>query len=183
MRIAVKIIGVLVCFLLLVSAESCRSKKRRANVKLKSGAVKTGTVTTPQHSGTISNKDIELLVRTAKSYIGTPYKYGGITRNGMDCSGLMHTTFKAINKSIPRNSQEQATIGKEISIKELRVGDLVFFGDKRLGKGITHVGMVTSVADIKTNIKFIHASTKLGVIENNLYAEYYFKTFVKAVRP
>lgn len=171
---------------LLLDFSACRSQKRALRRKAK---LKTTTTTTKTTSQTTTNaqfltkKEIESVVKTAKSYLGTPYKYGGTTRLGMDCSGLMHTSFKAINKSVPRRAQDQSTMGKEVKMKEIEVGDWVFFTDTRLGKGITHVGIVTEIKDIRSQIKFIHSSTKLGVVENNLYSDYYFKTFVKAVRP
>jgi cell wall-associated NlpC family hydrolase len=65
---------------------------------------------------------------------------------------------------------------------ELKPGDLVFFSKKKGRKKITHVGMVTSVQNRK-EIRFIHSSTKLGVVENNLMSNYYQGIFVKARRP
>lgn len=121
------------------------------------------------------------VIASAKSYIGTPYRMGGTTRAGMDCSGLICTSFKSIDQSLPRTSQEQSRLGRKISLTELREGDLVFFTDKKGRSKITHVGMVTKVSG-KGNVKFIHASTKLGVVESDLYADYYLSVFLFAVR-
>jgi cell wall-associated NlpC family hydrolase len=67
-------------------------------------------------------------------------------------------------------------------MNELQPGDLVFFSKKKGRRKITHVGMVTEVKRGK-NVQFIHSSTKLGVVENNLLSNYYRGIFVKARRP
>lgn len=94
----------------------------------------------------------------------------------MDCSGLLINSFRAINISLPRESADQALMGEKIKIKELRKGDLVFFATGKKRRQITHVGLVTEVKG-KENVKFIHASSSLGVIETNLYSDYYLKRF------
>jgi cell wall-associated NlpC family hydrolase len=129
-----------------------------------------------------ANGDIEKVIKTARSYTGVPYRWGGTSRVGMDCSGLLCTSFQSIDVKLPRTSEEQSRFGKEVKVKNLQEGDLVFFGANKYSSQITHVGMVTEVID-DNNIRFIHASTSLGVIENNLFSEHYQKIFIKAVRP
>jgi probable lipoprotein NlpC len=121
------------------------------------------------------------LISVAHSYLGTNYKYGGSTRQGMDCSGLMLSCFKAVDIMLPRVSKEQSLVGKAVKFNELREGDMVFFTDKKGSSKITHVGLITKVLDAH-NITFIHASTKQGVVEENIFASYYLPFFVKAVR-
>lgn len=132
-------------------------------------------------SANVHDQRIDKVISTARTFVGTPYKYGGTTRSGMDCSGLLLNSFKPINVSLPRSSEAQSKIGKEVKMDELKPGDLIFFatGDKK--KKITHVGLVTDVRK-KDNVKFIHASSSLGVVETNLYAEYYLKRFRTARR-
>ena len=124
---------------------------------------------------------VDKVITTARSYLGINYKFGGTTRNGLDCSGLMFCTFKSVDITLPRTSTEQSKIGKPIKLNDVQEGDLVFFTDKKGSSTITHVGMITRVEDAKT-IKFIHASTKQGVVEENIFASYYLPFFVKAVR-
>lgn len=125
---------------------------------------------------------VQEIIRAARSYIGTPYRYGGITRRGMDCSGLLCTSFEVADIKLPRTSNEQATYGQEVRLANLSPGDLVFFAESKGSNRISHVGMVTEVGG-RNEVKFIHASTSRGVIEDNFYSEYYQKIFVKAIRP
>ena len=67
------------------------------------------------------------VLSVARSYIGTPYKWGGTSKGGMDCSGLVCTAYKAVGINLPRTVVEQAKIGKDVSMASLRKGDLVIF--------------------------------------------------------
>jgi probable lipoprotein NlpC len=130
----------------------------------------------------VREEKVDKVIATAKTYMGTPYKYGGTTRSGMDCSGLLLNSFKAIDMNLPRSSEAQSKIGKEVKMKEIQPGDLLFFATGKKKKEITHVGLVTDVKKRKENIKFIHASTSLGVVETNLHTDYYIKRFRRARR-
>lgn len=130
---------------------------------------------------TESEDKAEKVISTARTFIGTPYKYGGTTRSGMDCSALLINSFSAVKVNLPRSSEAQSKVGTEIKMDELRPGDLVFFATGNKKKEITHVGLITDVKS-KDNIKFIHASSSLGVVETNLLAEYYQKRFRVARR-
>jgi cell wall-associated NlpC family hydrolase len=125
---------------------------------------------------------IESVIGTARSYTGTPYRYGGMTRGGMDCSGLLVVSFRSADMQIPRTSREQAKFGKKVRIDEIKPGDMVFFAAKKRRRKVSHAGLVTRVEGNKS-VTFIHASTSLGVIETELYTDYYRAIFVKAVRP
>lgn len=133
------------------------------------------------HKARVKEEKVEKVITAARSYMGTPYKYGGTTRAGMDCSGLLLHAFRAINMELPRTSEAQSKVGKEVKLKEVEPGDLVFFATGKKKREITHVGLVTDRKS-KDNIKFIHASTTLGVVETNIYSAYYIKRFRVARR-
>jgi probable lipoprotein NlpC len=131
-------------------------------------------------SGKYNSKTISTVVKTARTYIGTPYKYGGMDEDGLDCSGLVMLSFKSARLNLPRVSTDMATVGHEVKIREVRVGDLVFFITDK-GTRINHVGIVTERKS-PDNILFIHSASN-GVREDNLFSKYYQSTFVKATRP
>ena len=116
------------------------------------------------------------VISTAKSFTGTPYKYGGTTRAGMDCSALVYHSYYAVGINMPRISADQAKMGKKISPRELREGDLLFFATGRRRNQVTHAGIVTEAK--KGDVRFIHASTSLGVTEDYLSNRYWSKAFL-----
>ncbi len=129
----------------------------------------------------VRDEKADKVIETARSYTGTPYRYGGTTRSGMDCSALTYHSYKKLDLSLPRSAHDQSKMGKEVKLKELQPGDLVFFATGKKKKQITHVGLITEKKS-KENIKFIHASTSLGVVEDNIYSKYYIERFRTARR-
>ncbi len=128
-----------------------------------------------------SNKErqLHLVLSTVKSYIGTPYKYGGMSRSGIDCSGLIHLSFNMAGIRVPRTAKDQSKHGKNIGWNRLRPGDLVFFKFKQKGAKWWHSGVITIVE--KDRIRFVHASSSRGVVESDLLSDYYRKN-VKGFR-
>ncbi|PCJ98800.1 MAG: hydrolase [Flavobacteriaceae bacterium] len=120
------------------------------------------------------------IINTALTFSGVKYKYGGTTRKGMDCSGLLYVAFKEHHVAIPRVSYVMANEGKRIKIKNVTKGDLLFFKTTKKGKRINHVGLVVAVKG--NDIKFIHATSSRGVIVSSLREGYWNYAFVKATR-
>ena len=153
---------------------SCGSSKNVTTYK-KSKNV-TNKVTNSTTKPTIADK----IVWTAVSYKGVPYKYGGMTKRGMDCSGLIHTSFKQRKVQIPRTSREMYAKSYDISLRKVKRGDLLFFKTSRKRGKINHVGLVTSVKN--GGIHFIHSTSSRGVIVTSLDNDYWRKAFFKAKR-
>jgi probable lipoprotein NlpC len=123
-----------------------------------------------------TDKTVDQVINTARSYRGTPYRYGGTTRSGMDCSALIYQSFASIGIQMPRTSEAQSKLGKNVPEKNLQKGDLLFFATSKSRKKVTHSGLVTEVSG--RGVYFIHSSTSLGVTEDNLNNSYWRKSFL-----
>lgn len=116
------------------------------------------------------NKTIDNILTEAQTYLGTPYRYGGMTRNGIDCSAFVLSVFgAAAGLSLPRVAASQSQEGEKIEKENLQKGDLIFFSH---GRRISHVGIVESVTE-EGEIKFIHAATSKGVMVSSLNDSYW----------
>ena len=125
----------------------------------------------------VSEKEItnKKLYSFIDKWYGVPYKYGGKSKNRVDCSGFTSILYKEVyGKEFSGSSESMNKQCKTISKSELREGDLVFF--KIDSKDVSHVGIYLQ------NNKFIHATTKVGVMIDDLSEEYYNKYFESAGR-
>jgi hypothetical protein len=110
-------------------------------------------------------------IKSIVPWLGSPYKYGGNSINGTDCSGFVSSIYSSFYKiELDRTSLLIYQNARKINKSEVKEGDLVFF--KTDGKKVSHVGMVI------TPNQFIHASSKKGVVVNSLNEAYYSKCFV-----
>jgi TolA protein len=113
----------------------------------------------------------------ARSYIGTPYVWGGETKKGIDCSGFTKRSYReGATLDIPRNSRQQWKTGSRVDFDKLQEGDLIFFDT--MGKGVSHVGLMVDAH----NNRFIHASSSHGVIEEDLGKNWFKKRYLGARR-
>ncbi len=120
-------------------------------------------------------KDNFELYKEAASWLKTRHVEGGLTRNGIDCSGLVYLVYKKVyGKTLERSAAKMLQKNcKKISKRQLNEGDLVFFNTgRKKGSGVNHVGIY-----LKDN-KFVHTSTSKGVMINSLNEDYYDKTWV-----
>ena len=129
----------------------------------------------PSEGKTPSTAKEKMMMEIIK-YMNTPYKFGGESKNGIDCSAFTQTVYNSCNIHLLRTAREQYTQGIEIDNKRnLKFGDLVFFNTRKTVKP-GHVGIY-----IGDNL-FVHASSSNGVIVTPLSAEYYFERFMGARR-
>ena len=111
------------------------------------------------------------LTSIIKKHLGTPYRYGGASRRGMDCSGFVNVVFKELNRAkLPRSSRAMSKLGKSVTLKDAKAGDLIFFRGGAFNR-INHVGIYTG------DKQFAHASRKKGVTYSSLDNDYYRKHF------
>lgn len=114
----------------------------------------------------------KLLEEVVNSYIGVPYKWGGTTSSGFDCSGFVLTVFREVyDINLPRSSGSMWKKGRRIAMPAARPGDLVFFQGSNFSD-IGHVGIYMG------NNRFVHASTSSGIIYTDLKESYYARRFV-----
>lgn len=112
---------------------------------------------------------------TALALRGAPYRTGGTTPNGFDCSGFVQYVYGRHGVTMPRETREQFRIGRSIRRDELAAGDLVFFST--VAPGASHVGIAID------REQFVHAPSTRGVVRvERLSADYWNRRFVGARR-
>lgn len=127
-----------------------------------------------------SSTKTDRIINQAQAFAGTPYKWGGTTRKGMDCSGLIYVAFQSENIALPRVSRDMATRGKSVKRNAIQKGDLVFFKTNKNNNSINHVGLVTLVkAGV---VYFIHSTTSRGVLTSSLEEKYWKNAYSQARR-
>ncbi|HID05627.1 MAG TPA: LysM peptidoglycan-binding domain-containing protein [Armatimonadetes bacterium] len=115
------------------------------------------------------------IVREALRYLGVPYKYGGNSMRGIDCSALVQRVFARFGIQLPRTAAQQASVGAPVSITDLRPGDRLYFGKN--GTRATHCGIYIGQG------QFIHASRRHGKVTiSSLYEPRYWRIFLWARR-
>ena len=114
------------------------------------------------------------VVQSAAQYLGTPYRYGGASAGGMDCSGLVMSVFSEHGIVLPRSCAAQAKRGRGVHRSDLREGDLVFFGNA--GSPPSHVGIYQGDG------RFIHASTGKGKVRYDALSAAWFRDHYRGAR-
>ena len=167
--------------ILLVLLSSCGSAKRNRVVVKKQRSTSSEVIRSKEVSRPIeANTTAASIVDFAMGFEGTRYKYGGTTKKGMDCSGLIYRSFGEHNISMPRTTTDLASRGDWVDVKEVVPGDLVFFATRKNSRKINHVGIVTDIS--RDDFSFIHASTSRGVMVSKLSDRYWYFAYVQARR-
>lgn len=146
---------------ILIGLSSCHTSAPRLDYKaLAQASVRLGV--------DIELTDNHKLYINAAEWIGTPYRPGGDSKRGTDCSGLVSQLYKKVYRTrLSRSTDGQLKESNQISRRNLREGDLVFFTSRASRKKVAHVGIYLKDG------KFIHASTSRGVIVSSLKEKYY----------
>jgi len=172
MKKLILLLALCICF------GSCNSSKGIKTKKSKTTKVKTNKTSHTSYSR--PSKTIESIIDYAQTFEGTRYKYGGTTKRGMDCSGLVVVAFQKENINLPRTTRDLKNTGDWIDVKEVKEGDLLFFATKKNNRNVNHVGIVTKSRP--GFVEFIHSTTSKGVITSNLSERYWYLAYVQARR-
>jgi peptidoglycan endopeptidase LytE len=121
-----------------------------------------------------SRSEMQKLIKRATAFLGAPYRLGGTSKRGIDCSAFVQKVYRNFNVNLPRVARDQSEVGVEVNIDKLAKGDLVFFNTNR---SLGHVGIYIG------NNKFIHASSRNRRVRiDSLDHPYYQERFERAVR-
>jgi len=135
-----------------------------------------GEEVVPNSLGKWSNtEERDLFIRVVKNFLGVPYRLGGSTLKGIDCSAFVKKIYEIFNVQLPRTVREQFLFGRKVEENDLEEGDLVFFKTKRANNA--HVGIYIG------DDQFVHASSRNREVKvDNLRTPYFNQRFLRGVR-
>jgi cell wall-associated NlpC family hydrolase len=139
-------------------------------------------VATQQEQAPLPNDpQVDAIINYAKRFLGVPYRYGGSTPSGFDCSGFINYIFGNFGFDLVRTSYGLAELGTTVKLSEIRPGDLMFFkGSNVNSTSVGHVALVVEVTP--TAIKFIHSANTGVRIDNFNTSQYYIQRYLKTKR-
>jgi murein DD-endopeptidase / murein LD-carboxypeptidase len=156
---------------------ACHSKKKVVKTPVKNNDTSLSVSKNLSQKIGVPEKEMnnKKLYRFIEDWYGTPYKFGGCEKSGVDCSCFANALYKDVyQKTLSRSSRDIYKTCEKINTSDLQEGDFVFF--KINSQDVSHVGIYLS------NNKFVHASTSKGVMVNDLNDAYYKKYFFTAAR-
>ncbi|MGK0253675.1 MAG: cell wall-associated NlpC family hydrolase [Mariniflexile sp.] len=187
---------IIIILLFILCLGSCKSSSKIIEKKSTSKSLKTNPQTDISIESNIKPTDLNSIPESenigksgskiygiidyAKQFSGVKYKFGGATRDGMDCSGLVFESFRAFDIILPRISRDMAKKGDKVLLVNTQEGDLLFFRTMNRRNDISHVGLVITTEN--GEIEFIHSTTSTGVIVSKLSEKYWNSAFVEARR-
>lgn len=179
------IAALLIC---LISFHGCKSSKRSKKDTTSKTIAKQSEKEAPQPKKKAKKKrkqtkktpksQSDYIIDYAKQFEGVRYKWGGTSKSGMDCSGLVYESYKSQDIILPRISRDMAKKGKKIKLKNVHKGDLLFFKTGNRRNSINHVGLIVAIRN--NDIEFIHSTSSKGVIISHLNETYWLKAFHEA---
>lgn len=127
-------------------------------------------------SDLLSNADKDELMYKVIEYLNTPYRWGGTSKSGIDCSAFVQTVmYQSLGVLLPRTSLEQSSVGETVAREDLKFGDLLFFDTMNKGR-TTHVGIYLEDG------YFVHSGSRTGVAVASLDSDFYSRVFLHAKR-
>lgn len=154
----------------------------QSNVKMMTPPIQLKETSLEERLETYYDEFFDNLLAGAHKFIGTPYRVGGRSPKGFDCSGFTSFVFSRYGIKLSQSSRFQINDGRKIARSEVKKGDLIFFkGRNSKSNTIGHVGIVTGT-DTRGNIRFIHSATTGGVRVSTLTEPYYSQRYVGSVR-
>jgi len=161
------------------------TERQQAPTRRKSGPASTAragveapAATPPTRVVKASDENIRKVIEKAESYLGTQYAWGGMSRQGIDCSGLMVMAFREVGMELPRVSDAQYRYGKPVRRPDIQPGDLLFFSNYKPGL-IGHTALCVALEDGVP--RFVHASSS-GARHDLLTNAYWDKHYISACR-
>ncbi|KAB1068949.1 NlpC/P60 family protein [Tamlana haliotis] len=193
-----KSILLIICIICFSNCKSSKRSKKQSTTSSQTSEIKSAEETSSEYK--ISSKEViedkekkvekkkkkspksqaDHIVAFAKQFEGTRYKWGGTTKSGMDCSGLVFESFRDSDILLPRISRDMAKKGTKIPLKKVNTGDLLFFKTGGRRNSINHVGLIVAIRD--NDIEFIHSTSSRGVIISHLNEKYWLNAFEEARR-
>ncbi len=178
-RLAFRLVLCLLALLLTIPAEAAKRKNRNADND--TVAAVDSTILAYNDSLMVAARHIDSIINFGRRFIGTPYRYGGSTPGGFDCSGFTMFIFGKYGHILPHKGslQYQATV--PVKTENAVRGDLIYFEGRSHNKSIGHVGVITEKLP-DGSFNFLHSSTSRGVIIDNTKSDYYARRFLKVSR-
>jgi cell wall-associated NlpC family hydrolase len=128
-----------------------------------------------------NDPQVDAIINYAKSFLGVPYRYGGTTPSGFDCSGFINYIFGNFGFDLVRTSYGLAELGTTVKLSDIQPGDLMFFkGSNVHSTAVGHVALVIEVTP--DAIKFIHSANTGVRIDNFKTSQYYIQRYIKTKR-
>jgi cell wall-associated NlpC family hydrolase len=128
-----------------------------------------------------NDPQVDAIINYAKSFLGVPYRYGGTTPSGFDCSGFINYIFGNFGFDLVRTSYGLAELGTTVKLSDVQPGDLMFFkGSNVHSTAVGHVALVIEVTP--DAIKFIHSANTGVRIDNFKTSQYYIQRYIKTKR-
>lgn len=161
-----RLLVIICCGMLLISCASAPYQGGSTNTSVKMASA--------QVSLNNTSKVKQLLYQQHNDWHQVPHRMGGLSKSGIDCSGLVYKTYRSkFGIDVPRSTEYQSQAGQTIQQEHLTAGDLVFF---KTGYKLRHVGIYIEKG------KFLHVSSSNGVMISSMDNPYWSSSYWKAQR-